>query len=255
MRHDALQANLRKRLSMGLQLQAAYTLSKTLDDTPDTFGFNSVWGGFYSNDVNNSNQVRGPADFDRKHRLVLSYLYEFPTTRHANSLVGPIINGWQISGITTVQSGTPLTLLDQRAGTIYGASSTLFFGQRAQLCPGANAAELAVNGPVETKLDGFFNDKVLCPPPAIGNGTGYGDIGRGIIRGPGERDFDIGISKHLPCPPGDTGDLKFEAEFFNAFNTPQFDNPALDFGAAGFGKITATKVAPRMVQLALKYNF
>jgi Carboxypeptidase regulatory-like domain/TonB-dependent Receptor Plug Domain/TonB dependent receptor len=256
LRHDALQIDLRRRLSRGLELNVAYTYSKTLDDTPGTVGFTSIWGGFYSNDVNDPRQARGPADFNRKHRLVLAYVYDFPEKPNVTGLLARIINGWQVSGITTIQSGTPLTLLDQRAGTIYGASSTLFFEQRAQFCPGANAAELAVNGPVESKLDGFFNNKALCPPPVIGDGTGYGNIGRGVIRGPDQRNFDIALSKHFRILRAkDTGDLGFEAEFFNAFNTPQFNNPALDFGAPGFGAITATSVAPRMIQMSAKYKF
>ena len=256
LRHDALQVDLRKRLTKGLELQAAYTFSKTIDDTPGTVGFTSVWGGFYSNDVNDPRQARGPADFDRRHRLVLSYVYEFPAKPNVTGLLSRIINGWQVSGITTLQSGTPLTLLDQRAGTIYGASSTLFFQQRAQFCPGANATEIAVNGSVESKLDGFFNNKSLCPPPIIGDGTGYGNIGRGVVRGPDQRNFDISISKHFRISrPKDNGDLGITAEFFNTFNTPQFANPALDFGAPGFGAITATSVAPRMIQMSVKYKF
>lgn len=256
MTHHSLQTSLSKQLSRGLQFQAAYTFGKTLDDTPGTSGFTSVWGGFYSNDVNDARQARGPADFDRKHRLVMSYVYEFPRWQNLSGFADRLINGWEVSGLTTFQSGTPLTLIDQRAGTIYGASSTLFFQQRAQFCPGATSAELAVAGSVSNKVDGFFNSSAVCPPPTIGDGTGYGNMGRGVIRGPDQRNFDIAVIKRTKIRGEmQTSNLEFRAEFFNAFNTTQFDNPSLDAGAPGFGKITATKVAPRMIQMALKYSF
>ncbi|MCI0419597.1 MAG: TonB-dependent receptor [Acidobacteria bacterium] len=125
--HNALLATLNKRFRHGLQYQLAYTFGKTLDDTPASAGFTSVWGGFFSNDVNDRRQAWGLADFNRRHRLVAYYVWELPQPDQRKGVIAVLANGWQVSGVATFQSGRPLTVIDQRAGSIYGASSTLFF--------------------------------------------------------------------------------------------------------------------------------
>jgi len=254
--HNALLASITRRFRRGLQFQGAYTFGKTLDNTPASAGFTSVWGGFFSNDVNAARQAWGPADFNRRQRFVAYYLWEIPQLRNKRRRSSLLLNGWQLSGVTTFQSGRPITVIDQRAGSIYGASSTLFFQQRAQLCPGFNHKQISTTASVDSRLHGFFNSEVFCLPPMIGDGFGYGDLGRGVVFGPDQRNFDIALTKRTPL--GDQakrGTLEFRSEFFNAFNTPQFADPARDFGAPGFGSITATSVSPRLIQFALKYSF
>jgi hypothetical protein len=172
-----------------------------------------------------------------------------------------------------VQNGTPLTITDSRAGTIYGISgpistsptlNTVTFGSvntgRAQLCPGVTYGSLVNSGSVESRLggasrgNGFFNSSAFCPVPVIGNGTDYGNSGVGIVLGPGQFNWDISIVKLTKFTERQS--LQFRAEFFNALNHPQFNNPG---GAVStpttFGVITATSVNPRLIQFALKYAF
>ncbi|MCI0623445.1 MAG: hypothetical protein L0387_17595 [Acidobacteria bacterium] len=109
---------------------------------------------------------------------------------------------------------------------------------------------------MHNNLNAFFVGEAFCAPPVIGDGFGYGDLGRGVAFGPDQRNLDFAISKVTPLP-GWTKEssLEFRTEFFNLFNTPQFAGPARDVGAPGFGTITATAVAPRLVQFAVKLRF
>jgi hypothetical protein len=88
----------------------------------------------------------------------------------------------------------------------------------------------------------------------IGNGTGYGDSGVGILLGPGQFNFDASLIKNTRIK--ESQNIQFRAEFFNLFNHPQFANPALALSTpATFGQITSSSVNPRIIQFALKYIF
>jgi len=106
---------------------------------------------------------------------------------------------------------------------------------------------------------GFFTETstkangVLCKIPAIGNGLGFGNMGGGVVLGPGQANWDMSVSKLFTVKEGQT--VQFRSEFFNTFNHPQFANPGLNAAVATFGQITLTSVSPRVIQLALKYSF
>ena len=93
----------------------------------------------------------------------------------------------------------------------------------------------------------------LCPTPTIGNGKGFGNMGIGALTGPGQFNFDASLSKLVRI--GEKQTVQFRSEFFNIFNHPQFGNPGLGANASTFGQITSTSVSPRVIQLALKYQF
>jgi hypothetical protein len=132
------------------------------------------------------------------------------------------------------------------------------------MAPGATYATVATPGGVENRLGGlsggpgYLNAAAFGTVPVIGDGTGFGNSGIGIIEGPGQFNFDASISK-LTRVGGIREDamLQFRAEFFNIFNHPQFANPTtLDVSQTqSFGLITGSSVNPRLTQLALKYIF
>ena len=108
----------------------------------------------------------------------------------------------------------------------------------------------------------FFNPAAFCAPPTIDGGTGFGNTGVGIVRGPGQANFDFSVTKMTQVT--ESTKLQFRAEFFNLFNHPQFAIPAAGnpnnqtlYGnsTANVGVITATSVNPRLVQLALRLQF
>jgi len=217
-------------------------------------GFQSVFlgGDGNSNDPNDRHQRWGPADFDRTQRFVFTYLWEIPHPAGESFLNRKLLSGWALSGVTTFQSGLPVTLTDSSGGSIFGSASN----SRAQLCSGFTPAQVATSGGVEARLNGYFNAAAICAPPAIGDGTGYGNTGRAAFRGPHQANFDASLAKSTKVGGlSETATLEFRTEFFNAFNHPQFQNPGGAVGTASFGRIQATSVAPRLIQFGLKYIF
>ena len=265
--YNSLQATVRRRMSHGVTVQASYTWSRDLTDL--------VGYGANYNNASSLSQQYGQAYFNRPQRVVFSYSWDLPLG-HPQGLLGKLAEGWNVSGVTAIQDGTPLTMTDARAGSIYGVSgsiatsptlNTVTFGAvnygRAQVCPGGTYGAAATSGGVESRLGGasggpgFFNSKVFsisCTPPAIGNGFDYGNSGVGILLGPGQSNWDISLVKMTKITERHT--LQFRTEFFNAFNHPQFNNPGTAVSTpATFGVIGSTSVNPRLIQFALKYQF
>ncbi|PYT75247.1 MAG: carboxypeptidase regulatory-like domain-containing protein [Acidobacteria bacterium] len=261
--YNGLQVNVQRRLSRGLQFGVAYTYSKTLTDVTGVGTF-PLGGGAY-NDQLNPMDGYGPADFDTRHRFVANYLWNLPNFRDNQGFAGKALSGWGVSGVVVVQSGPALTFTDPGAGTIFGFGGP-FSPVGASLCPGKTAADIKKGGSVESTIGapfGMFNN-VFCPAPAIGNGTGFGTLGRGIIYGPGQHNMDMSIFKDFKVGGlSEAGMIQFRTEFFNTFNTPQFASQTTtqfsttitQIGAPTFGQVTATTVSPRIIQFGLKYTF
>jgi hypothetical protein len=239
--YHSAQATLRERLSHGLNFQFAYTFSKALANT-------TVY-----NDQTNLNLDWGPTSFDRRHRLITNFGYDVPSLQRRGFL-GAASRGWSISGIVIVQSGTPMTLTDKNGGAVYGFAGIATI----TLCPDATFGNLLTSGSTLSRLGHYFNKSAICPAPAIGSdgSSGYGNTGVGIVTGPGQFNTDVSIGK-VTTVGGirENAQLAFRTEFYNALNHPQFANPGTNFGTANFGVITQTAVAPRLIQLGLKYIF
>jgi len=262
-KYDSLQATVRKQFSRGLSFQGAYTWSKGLSNV-------AVAGTANSNLASDMRQQYGPTSFNRPHRFVANYTWDLPVGQPAGAL-GHLVKGWSVSGTTVAQTGTPLTILDPGTGTAYGTSgSDPSVGQsRAQLCPGVTHDQLGTSGSIKQRLGGasggpgYLNASGFCAAPTVPFGvpdffgalpTEFGNSGVGILLGPGQFNWDIALTKLTRISEAHT--VQFRTEFFNAFNTPQFANPALDRSVpATFGTITATSANPRIIQFALKYMF
>jgi hypothetical protein len=108
-------------------------------------------------------------------------------------------------------------------------------------------------------LGNYFNASCFTTPPIVGAdgiGTAFGNSGTGIVDGPGQANLDLAISKLFPLGwLHEQNALEVRAEFFNAFNHPQFANPDSNFTSPTFGVISSAAVSPRVGQLALKFNF
>lgn len=263
--YNALQATIRKTLSNGLQFQAAYTWGKCLSDYLGTSTAASGEGGSIAYDPaiqvaeGNRSIAKGECGYDRPQRLVVSYLYNFPRFNGGEGFSGHALSGWGVAGVTTAQSGNPITLTDSRGGQVYGAVGT----SGANLCPGETIADVFTHGSIESRIIDYFNTTAFCAPPVIGveggvgGATGYGNVRMNPLLGPGQFNWDISIQKHTVVRGlREDADLEFRADFFNAFNHPQFSNPSSNVGSAStFGVITTTSVGPRIIQFALKYAF
>ena len=246
-RYNGLQTSVTKRLSHGLQFQGSYTWSKNLDTLSGSGGLSNFELGFLTNDQSNQRQARGPADFDRTHRGVLSLVYAIPATSRGNALFRHASSGWQLSTVAVAQSGTPVTPIDSGAGSVFGNLT----GFNRAACTGQVPAS---SGSLYSRINGYFNPDAFTTAPAIGDGTGFGNCGVGILRGPHQRNIDLALEKRFAVT--EWSNLQFRTEFFNALNTPAFGNPITDHEAGGaFGLITSTVANPRIVQFALKYEF
>jgi hypothetical protein len=276
--YNSLQITVRKQYSHGVTLQGSYTWSKSLTDlTVDSAN---------SNNAGNLLQQYGPSYFNRPQRFIINYSWDIPLGKH-NGALGKLTEGWQISGVTTIQDGAPTTFIDGSAGSAYGTNgtgTTAGFG-RAELCPGMTYNNIATPGGIEARLGGysggpgFFNAAAFCPAPAIEPdgvtvttqaacptcATLFGSTGQGILLGPGQFNFDASLIKTTHVTERATLQLRFE--FFNLFNHPQFAaiDPSSGTGGtlsslpqpleAGQGTITSTSVNPRIIQLGAKFVF
>src|ERR1039458_4203223 len=260
--YNALVVGLTKRMSHGLQFQLSYTWNKEME----TFAGGGVStgpnGATVVGDANNP--LYGPDGGIRPQRFVFSYVYSLPGPKNLRSVPGMVFGGWQLTGVTTYQAGQFLTITNNvNANNIYGDTGS--GAVTASLVPGCTVSELDSPGTIQSKLGigtvvNYFN-KACITTPAVspfgtGTGTGFGNLGAGIVRGPDQANWDMSMSKRFNIRwPNDTANLMFRADFFNVFNHPQFANPGTTFGAGTFGQITSTSVNPRIIQLALRFNF
>lgn len=245
--YNSLQVSLQKRMGHGLQYGVCYTYSKTLTNASGNGTFPGK--GSITGDAYNLRQNYGPADFSTPQRLVANLVWNIPYNIKGFSQA--ILGGWSASGVLTLQSGTPLTLTSANSGTIYSTTGN------AQICPGYTYADVVTPGRTQSKIGNYFNKTaVTCLPDLIGNGYDWGDMGHGIVLGPGIDNLDMSVMRSFKVPgPSEANTLQFRAEFYNAFNTAQFSNPSTTVTSSAFGTITSTSVNSRLIQLGLKYLF
>jgi hypothetical protein len=257
--YHAFQSTLSRRWGRGY-VQAAYTFSRSTDATSTgNTAFNTAY-----NDQSNINASRGLSDYDRPHRLSVSYVYELPFFGSATGVKRALLADWGVSGVTIIQSGTPFSIFDSGAGTGFlGAGSTPLLG--ASLAPGATISSGLTHGSVESRLGGYVDINAFQTAPllypaqcAVDSNfctTDFGNLGRNIYRGPAQQNWDFSLIKHFKLT--ESQDLRFTADFFNLFNHPNFASPAFtDVESAGnFGQITNTKGTPRLIQLSLRWAF
>jgi hypothetical protein len=223
-------------------------LSRSIDNVSANSGGRNQPLGSFRGDYYNPDSNTGPSDFDRTHRFVASWLYEIPGFRQSHGAVKAALDGWSVSGVGTVQSGLPFSIIDTRGGTIVGANSY------AQLASGVDVDAIGGSGRTQDRLNGYFNTAAFTTPPQIGNGTGFGNAPRNLLRGPGQVNFDMALVKTFSVVA--ERNVEFRAEFFNIFNTPQFGLPGNALSTPStFGVISTTVVSPRIIQVAVRYRF
>jgi hypothetical protein len=258
-RYHSLEASLTKRFGKGVQFLAAYTFAHAYSDSARSTAAGGTSG--ITGDQSNMRNNYGMSEFNREHRLVVSFLYQLPSPHGGAAVTRKLLGGWAAAGVMTLQSGLPLTLTGTSAANIAGITS-----DRAYMAPGCTYQDLSTPGSVNSKLSNYFarnciwrNAAGTAAWPVIGNdgvATAFGNSGVGIVSGPDQRNFDLSAIKQTRIRPlGENGNLEFRAEFFNAFNTTQFSTPGTNVSASTFGVISSTAVNPRIVQLALKLNF
>lgn len=226
--YNAMWLTASKRLSRGMQFNASYTWSKSIDYT----SLNSQ--GVIVQDSYNEQANRGLSDFDARHRFVISGLYELPF--HRNQLV----DGWQLSAIVQSQTGNPVTIVVNNAA---------FTGNN-------NTVRPDVTGPISTigTVARWFDTAPFVVP--VGR---FGSLGRNVVIGPGFNNTDFSVIKRTKI--GENKIIEFRWEVFDLFNHANFGQPGRVVASATFGQITNTRFATgdsgssRQMQFALKFKF
>jgi hypothetical protein len=244
-------------------ITAIYTWARSLDDKSAAAGVGATGTGYQGFMDNHNPQLDyGPSDFDVDQRFVASYIYDLPVGRGRRFLGGAnkaedlAVGGWEVTGITTFQTGFPYGIAATDTAGLLGST-----GPRASVVPGCK-----INSGFQRTLTHWINTSCFTQPP-IGV---YGDSARNFLRQPGINNFDIGVVKSFAF----TERLRFalRIESFNTFNHPQYNINVGGLATAGsgggasinntlgnaqFGEITGSSpVTPgRIIQLGGKLTF
>ncbi len=236
--YNAFEAMLEKRFSKGLQFQAAYTFSKSIDEASS---FEETLNPF------NFDANRALSLFNSAQRFVISYFWDLPIPKYSG-LKGKLLDDWAVSGITEFQSGFPIRLTNDSINAASDSelvNSFFFTGTEAP-------QRVAPFNTLNPKNNGgyWFNPNDFASPPLGQFNTG---TQRTICCGPGLVNTDFSVHKQMAIT--ETKYMQFRTEIFNIANHTQFTNPDGNLGdGALFGKITSAQ-SPRLVQFALKLFF
>ena len=253
--YNSLQAMFEKRFSHGLQFQASYTYSKSMDNASS---FESALNPL------NFNATYGLSNYDARHRFVFNFVWELPVPK-MEGFKGKLLDGWQLSGIETLQSGFPvritsnddIELLDttydfETAGepNLVGPFKTV--NPRSTVCA-PFTGPLSGTGTPCSPVSGYVFDPNLFTNSTVAPGT-IGNAPRSICCGPGINNTDVSFTKMTGL--GERVQMQFRADIFNIWNHAQFysvDGNISNQGAT-FGQPLHIR-DPRLVQFALKFTF
>jgi hypothetical protein len=240
--YHSLQVSAIQRFTGASQIQLAYTWAKNLTDNQTD----------RSTAPEDSYRIRadyGRATLDRRHILTVNYIYELPFFKQQHSFVGKTLGGWQVSGITTYNTGVPFTVTTSSFDAAgLGNVPALVSGNRPNvLCdPNANASHDRLQ---------YFNTACFQLNPTTTT-TGVpnvaGNAGRGIINGPPTKRVDFSLIKNIQF--SENVRLQLRGEAFNVFNHTNFRTLSVNVTAANYGQVTAVR-DPRTIQLGAKLSF
>jgi len=259
MDYNALQAVLQKRMSSGLQGQVAYTYSKCMTNSGGYYG---TWGSTqaapgmpYWQNVYDGNVEKGPCFYDETHNLTSYVLYQLPFGRGKkygsgmNKVANGVVGGWELDGILTLHTGFAMTVNN------WGdPSNTGGWVSRPNCTGSVRYPKTVVSQPNGGGIQ-WFDPSTFTNVNPTGKTPGFGSCGNGTVRGPGLKDFDMGIKKEFSL--GESRKLEFRSEFLNLTNTKILNVPSsfADYSTTtGLGRITGSQ-GERNIQFALKLFF
>ncbi|PYS03248.1 MAG: hypothetical protein DMG16_06250, partial [Acidobacteria bacterium] len=244
--YHGLLGRFEQRFGAGLSFLAAYTYGHAIDDST---------GGNVAQDARRLQMDRGSSDFDARQRFVFSYIYELPFGRGKafGTNWGPTLNqvlgGWELSGITTFQSGRPIFIQLSPSDQNSNTGSTRDRPNIAYIVD-FNIVHTTADPMIHNRRDKtvYLNPAAFAMPP---RGT-FGNVPRNYFDGPGTNSWDLMLAKNFRK---EGLNVQFRTEFFNAFNHPSFNQPNKYFDATSFGTITSTLLENRQIQFGLKINY
>jgi hypothetical protein len=248
--YKALQVWLNRRFTNRLSWQVAYTWSHATSDVPLT-SFTSA-----TTDPFDFSKDKGDSDLDRRHMFVANAVYGLPTFKKWGSFASQVFGDWQLNGIVTLLSGTPLDVFTNVNPNYLGLASTPGNGgYRPNLVTGV---PIYLKGPDKT----VYLNPAAFSLPAPG---AFGNLRRGFVRQPGLNNVDFSVAKNWKVK--EKYGIQFRAEMFNLFNHTNFNGfdagMGAGFDAAGhftgftngnFGRLNTDR-GPRNIQFGIKFNF
>ncbi len=239
--YHSLQASFQQRLTAGLSVLSSYAWSKSIDNASGLF--TSAGDPNFPQDSLNLRAERGRSNFDLRHRFSLSYAYDLPFGKGATGLAKGFLAGWQSFGVITLQTGRPFTvaLLSDIDNSNTGRSNLGF---------GANdRPNLIGQARLDTRTpERWFNTQAF----QFSRPGTFGNAGRNLLDGPGYKNVNFSVVKNTALK--EHLNLQLRAEFFNLFNTVNFDLPDNFLGSPSFGSIRSAQ-SPRRVQFGVKLLF
>ncbi len=258
--YHSLQVDFRHRIGRGLSFQTAYTWSHTIDDL--------VGNGVNDYDLR---RWRGTSSLNQTHVLVMNYVYNLPFFLHAaNPFARTGLGGWQISGITTFTTGSPIDLPCGIAGMQTGVGGPAVCNSLGKVGVRKGMTIDPGFGPTPTWFDpGTIGQVTLGQLRADGQPGMFGTMGKNPITGPGRNNWDLALTKNFQVPwfRAEHSSLQFRWETFNTFNHPQWSSvnlfcsdqtlpgkPCNGPNNIGNGEVS-TAYQPRIMQFGLRFTF
>lgn len=240
--YESMSAIFRQRLTHGLQMNASYTWSHTLDVSTDSNGGGTPMIPYdWKDDYGNSN-------WDIRHRFVASFVYDIPFFAVSNPILKGAFTKWQANGILTIQTGIPFNVTTGTDTANTASSGT--YRPNLVSAPSDDCGSVLVaciNAAAYTVSNLY---------PIAPTNYAYGNEGRNLLHGPGLSNVNFSLFKNFPIK--ERLKLQFRMETFGIFNHSNFGNPSATINTSSFGNITSlNSMAPgsRVVQFALKLQF
>jgi hypothetical protein len=245
--YHALQVNVERRFAQGLQMQMAYTFSKSIDTSSDSVGAYLLESTQLAQDPHNLQAERGLSVFDVRHNFSFNTIYVLPYKTESGAHGGRrvadfFLGGWELNSIISARSGTPFNPIIGGNNSNDGNTDAV---ERPDWAPGFTADSAVTGNPNQ-----YFNPNafVVAPPGQFGN------VGRNVLIGPNLFTVDVSMVKSNKI--GERATVQFRAEAFNLFNRANFrlpENVTLD--TPNIGVITRTATTSRQLQFGVKFIF
>jgi Carboxypeptidase regulatory-like domain len=245
--YNALQVSVRRAIAP-LTLSIAYTYSHSIDNASDGGAFNAP--SFV--DSYNIQRSRASSDFDQRHMLNISYVYDLPFMRHASGIGHALLADWHYSGLVAIQTGVPFSVVFSGFSDNAGVSNGSGPGTYADRVGNPNSGIPASSGGPGPLL---FNPNAFAAP----RGLTFGDAGRNLLHMPRTTNFDMSLLKNFKI--NESTGFQFRAEAFNIFNHTQWSGSSSagaginnDIAGSDFLHPSSARRA-RTLQFGLKFLF